>query len=819
MKYTKLAEKAFELAKQLAFELGHGYAGSEHVVYALVSMEENYAREVLRSVKVTAEEVSEFLRRMNMEAASSPEGPEQVKAAPQMELLRRRSEEWCSRMNNTEMGTEHILLALLDDPNLMGTKLLAFMGVELGNLYHQIRHELGIPEEREPVMPQGGPADEFADPDKRSMTERFAKDLTSPENLKKADPVIGREEEIQRVMQILCRRTKNNPALVGESGVGKTAIVEALAQRIGKGEVPEILKNKRILALDMAALVAGTKFRGEFEDRLKKLMEEIKSDGNLILFMDEMHTLIGAGNSEGAMDAANILKPALSRGEMQMIGATTVGEYSKHIEKDGALARRFQQVLVEEPDEAQTLTILKGIADRYARHHGVTYTEKALEAAVRLSHRYISDRYMPDKAIDLLDEAGSRARLRLFREQDEARSAEGAVSAGDLQKQKEEAILRGDLAGAAAIREKEKALELQLKAETADNKRAGRMKEKAITAADVEDVVSLWTGIPLSKLAESDADRLAHMEDRIHERVIGQNEAVAAVSKAIRRGRLGLKDPKRPIGSFLLLGPTGVGKTELSKAVAEVMFAQEDALIRVDMSEYMEKYSVSKFIGSAPGYVGYEEGGQLSEKIRKKPYSVILFDEIEKAHPDVFNILLQVLDEGHITDSKGRKVDFKNTVIIMTSNTGARSIQSNKHLGFRAGDTAAADYRQMKDHVMEEVKRTFRPEFLNRIDDMIVFHSLTKEEIADIAELMFRAVSKQLQESQQIRMVLSPEAKEYFCRKGYDPAYGARPLRRLLQSDLEDLMADAILAGTIHAGASVLVTVEEDKIALKEVKE
>lgn len=812
MNYTPLAEKCFSVARKLAFELGHGYAGTEHVLLALTAMEESYAKDVLRAANITREDVEEFLRNMDMETAFPLENESQVKDSPQLSELKKRAEEMAEKMNNTEVGSEHLLLGMLSDKYMMGCRVLSMMGISTTDLLVQIRQELGFPEQKEKHPQMEGPMDEFGESDNRSMVQRFAKDLTDPQVLAKADPVIGRENEIQRVMQILCRRTKNNPALVGESGVGKTAIVEALAQKIGKGEVPEILKSKKILSLDMAAMVAGTKFRGEFEERLKKLMDEIKADGNLILFMDEMHTLIGAGNSEGSMDAANILKPALSRGEVQMIGATTVGEYSRHIEKDGALARRFQQVLVEETSEEETVEILKGIAPRYEAHHGVTYSEEALEAAVHLSRRYISDRYLPDKAIDLLDEAGSRARLRLYSEgrKDAAKAeSEKTPSIEELQQMKEEAIIKGDLKRASEIRQMEASVGM------VKTKTTRKAPAKEIVKEDVEAVVSLWTGIPLSKLAETDADRLAHMEERIHERVIGQNEAVSSVSKAIRRGRLGLKDPRRPIGSFLFLGPTGVGKTELSKAVAEVMFNQEDALIRVDMSEYMEKYSVSKFIGSAPGYVGYDEGGQLSEKIRKKPYAVILFDEIEKAHPDVFNILLQVLDEGHITDSKGRKVDFKNTVIIMTSNTGARSIQTSKQLGFRMGDTAASDYRNMKDHVMEEVKRTFRPEFLNRIDDMIVFHTLTKEEIASIAELMFKAVSNQLEEAQQIHLVLTEEAKNYFCEKGYDPQYGARPLRRLLQSDLEDLLADEILLGHIHAGQSVDVTVQDGKITLK----
>lgn len=812
MRYTKAAEQVIRKARESAFALGHGYVGTEHVLHAMTMQKNSYAQEVLASVGLTEETVGEFLKGMDLQSGLDIQNISDLEWSPQVDILKKEAEEMAEQLEGDEVGTEHLLLAMATNLRMMGSKMMTMMGINLPELLERIRQDLGLPapaEKERRVMPEGMPMDEFTDPDPRSMTERFAKELTSPENLEKADPVVGREDEITRLMQILCRRTKNNPALIGEPGVGKTAIVEGLAQKIGKGEVPEGLKNKRIMSLDMAAMVAGTKFRGEFEERLKKLMDEIREDGNVILFMDELHTLVGTGNAEGSMDAANILKPALSRGELQLIGATTVGEYSKHIEKDGALSRRFQPILVEEPTEEETFEILKGIAPKYEKHHQVVYSEEALWAAVKLSHRYINDRFLPDKAIDLLDEAGASAKIRKFRSQENDKT-EGVEQKGleelkKLQQRKEAAILRGDLEEAARLH----ALEDASRAE-------GGKEEKGavIQAADVENVIALWTGIPVSKLAESDADRLVHMEERLHERVVGQDEAVKAIAKAIRRGRLGLKDPRRPIGSFLLLGPTGVGKTELSKALAEVMFNQEDALIRIDMSEYMEKYSVSKIIGSAPGYVGYEEGGQLSEKIRKKPYSVILFDEIEKAHPDVFNILLQVLDEGHITDSKGRKTDFKNAVIIMTSNTGARSIQTSGHLGFKVGDPKEADYQDMKNRVMEEVKRIFRPEFLNRIDDTIVFHSLSKEEIGEIAVMMFKDIAKRVKEAQNVTLELTEEAKAHFCEKGYDPAYGARPLRRLLQSELEDALADELLKGTIAAGDEVRVGYEAGRVKL-----
>ena len=823
MKYTKLAEKVMKNARKEALALGHRFVGTEHILLAMAALKDNYAGELLKSYRIDAQQIREFMAKMDMQADGTVEEAE-IAVSPQVRSLEKAAEEAALKLGFEEIGTEHLLLAILSDPNYMGVRMLLMLGVNVPEMLMRVRQELGVPmpPEQHRVMPDGG-MDEFADPDPRSMTERFTRDLTDPQHLAKADPVIGREKEIERMMQILCRRTKNNPALIGEAGVGKTAIVEGLAKRIGSGSVPDMLKNKRILSLDMAAMIAGTKFRGEFEERLKKLMDEIiSSNGQIILFMDEMHTLVGAGSAEGTMDAANILKPALSRGEIQLIGATTVSEYTKHIEKDGALNRRFQPILVEEPTEEETLEILKGIRERYEAHHGVRYTEEALEAAVRLSHRYITDRALPDKAIDLMDEAGARSRMKAF--SDTRKNAEEDVqekeplTALEAAKQKEAAILKGDLEKAmelSALEQKlKKAAGKAQRAAKADSKEPGASGERFIEASDVETVVSLWTGIPAGKIAETDAERLRHLEDSLHKRVIGQDEAVKAVAQAIRRGRLGLKDPKRPIGSFLLLGPTGVGKTELCKALAEVLFGSEESLIRLDMSEYMEKYSVSKLIGSAPGYVGYEEGGQLSEKIRKKPYSVVLFDEIEKAHPDLFNILLQVLDDGHITDSQGRRTDFKNTVIMMTSNTGARAIQSSKQLGFKTVDTREADHKRMVDQVTAEVKRTFRPEFLNRIDEMIVFHSLTKEEIGSIAGLMFSEIAKRVEEAHRIKLELTKEARDHFVDKGYDPAYGARPLRRLLQSELEDGLADVLLSGTVKDGDTVEVRFENEKTVL-----
>ena len=840
MTYTKLAEKVLETARQYAIQLGHGYIGTEHILYALSAVPECYASDFLEQYKVTPDVVDEIINRLNISSLET-KGLE-PEWAPQVTELIASAKDTAAHMDLTEIGTEHLLLALLMNPEFIGTRFLGMMNLPIPDMIHRILHELGMPDpkpDKRQEVPPMGPMME--DPemmvDNGPILYKYAHEMTSPEAIAKMDPVIGRKREIERMMEILCRRTKNNPILLGEAGVGKTALVEGFCQMIALQQVPEELKNKKVLRLDMAAMVAGTKYRGEFEERIKRCMDEVMQDHNIILFMDEVHTLMGAGGAEGSMDASNIMKPALSRGQMQLIGATTNAEYHKHIEKDGALARRFQTILVDEPTEEETIDILNGIQEKYAQHHHVRYSEEAIHAAAKLSHRYISDRFLPDKAIDILDEAGARKRLQWKEEgpaEKEDPKKKMAEQLAELLVQKEQAILAGDLEKAAAIRRQEALIENKLspkqsvlppldgKTQEKETKAKAKQEEEmlpVIEEADIEKIISLWTGIPVNKVAESDTEKLNHLEERLHERVIGQNPAVSAVAKAVRRGRLGLKDPKRPIGSFLLLGPTGVGKTELSKALAEALFGQEDALIRIDMSEYMEKYSVSKLIGSAPGYVGYEEGGQLSQKIRNKPYSVVLFDEIEKAHPDVFNILLQVLDDGQLTDSQGRKTDFKNTVILMTSNTGARSIQANKQLGFHAHDSKELDYERMRQNVMEEVKRMFRPEFLNRIDETIVFHSLSKEEIYSICRLMIKEIKGRVKTQWDIDLIFADETVGFLAEKGYDPQYGARPLRRVLQSKVEDALSDAILGGVVRRGDKVMVLVRDQKIVFEPEKE
>ena len=640
--------------------------------------------------------------------------------------------------------------------------------------------------------------------------------MTALAKKNKFDPIVGRDKEIERIVQILSRRTKNNPCLVGDPGVGKTAIVEGLAQKIAEGNVPDTLKNKRIVGLDLSAMVAGSKYRGEFEERMKKAMDEVKADGNIILFVDEIHTIIGAGAAEGAIDASNILKPALSRGEIQLIGATTLEEYRKHIEKDAAFERRFQPVKVEEPDEQAAVAMLKALRDKYEMHHKVTISDDAIEAAVKLSSRYVSDRFLPDKAIDLIDEAASRLRLKTFSAPDNVAEMEEKLA--EMEKEKEAAIKTEEFEKAAEIKRAQDALRAQWKEAKKEWENNHENQAQVVTREEVAEVVSVWTGVPLQSLQEEESQRLLHLEDTLHQRVIGQSEAVKALAKAIRRGRVGLKDPNRPIGSFLFLGPTGVGKTELSKALAEALFGDEDAMIRIDMSEYMEKHSVSRMVGSPPGYVGYEEGGQLSEKVRRNPYSVVLFDEIEKASPDVFNVLLQVLDDGHITDGQGRKVDFKNTVIIMTSNAGARSIVEPKRVGFTSMETEEQSYQNMKKNVMEEVRHIFKPEFLNRIDDMIVFHSLTQEDILEIVKLMTKTVSKRIKENMDITVTFTDKALEKIAEEGYDKAFGARPLRRAIQSRIEDAFAEEYLMGNFKAGDKVSVGLKTNGFLFRVVK-
>ena len=703
------------------------------------------------------------------------------------------------RFHEEQAGTEHILIAILEDGECVGYRLLNTMNVRLRELYTAL------------ISSMGEKASEYKEDAKYAGTqtlEQFSRDLTALAEDGKLDPVIGREEEIKRVIQVLSRRTKNNPCLIGEPGVGKTAIVEGLAARIAEGSVPETIRGKRLCILDLTAMVAGSKYRGEFEERIKNVIDEVRRDGQVLLFIDELHTIIGAGGAEGAMDASNILKPAMARGEIQIIGATTLEEYRKHIEKDAALERRFQPVMVEEAGVEQTIEILKGLRPYYEKHHQVTITDEALEAAARLSERYVNDRFLPDKAIDLMDEAA--AGLKIGRYDTAENQAEKNRELPKVRQELEQALIRGDLEAARACRIRLEELE---KSEDRKVSRRSR-KMPVLTEAQIADTVSKWTKIPVQRLAEAESQRLRRLEQTLHKRVVGQEEAVSAVAKAVKRGRVGLKDPKRPIGSFLFLGPTGVGKTELSKALAEVLFGKEEALIRVDMSEYMEKHSVAKIIGSPPGYVGHDDGGQLSEKVRRNPYAVILFDEIEKAHPDVFNILLQVLDDGHITDSQGRKVDFKNTVIIMTSNAGAGAIVSPKKLGFASAENAKQDYEFMKNSVMNEVKQIFKPEFLNRIDETLVFHTLQKEEIAKIAGLLLEELTKRCREQLSIDVSFKDSVRKWLAETGYDAKYGARPLKRVIQNKLEDPMADEILAGKIKNGDRVDVKVVNGKVKI-----
>ena len=804
MEYTKQAQEVLKRAEAFSRSLGHGYIGAEHLLYALTTVKNSYGANVLQQVGITDEKMMQLFSKMDM---GDPDTVQQLGTewTPRAKAVFERAQILAEKMDTDKIGTQHLLLAILADAEAIAVRFIALLGVSREELQQKIMIELGLQKpknerERRERREADSRDEEMQMHETGPVLERFSRDFTALAMAGEFDPIIGREREIQRMMQILCRRTKNNPCLMGEPGVGKTAIVEGLAQCIADGNVPETLKGKRILALDMAAMIAGSKYRGEFEERIKRCMEEVRSAGNIILFMDELHTLIGAGAAEGAMDASKILKPALSRGELQMIGATTSVEYRKYIEKDGALARRFQPIQVDEATEQETLAILEGLKPQYEAHHHVVITQEALEAAVKLSSRYISDRYLPDKAIDLLDEAGSRVHMKELQAPDP--SAQYDQKLQKLEKEKEAAVLSGKLEEAAKIKQQEKALQAQYHQNP--KKKQEYVSEK-VTASEVEAVVAGWTGIPVQKLAQSESESLRNLEKKLHERVIGQQEAVSAVAKAVRRGRVGLKDPKRPIGSFLFLGPTGVGKTELSKALAEALFGQEEALVRIDMSEYMEKHSVSKLIGSPPGYVGFEEGGQLSEKIRRKPYSVILFDEIEKAHPDVFNILLQVLDDGHITDSQGRKVDFKNTVIIMTSNAGAKSISAPKQLGFCVGEVKQQEYEAMKKGVMEEIKRLFRPEFLNRIDEILVFHPMTKEEIRQITRILFRQIQQRVQESQNIQLILTEEAADLLAEKGYHPTYGARPLRRELQTRVEDALADQLLSNEISSGDKVRI--------------
>ncbi|MFR2765451.1 MAG: ATP-dependent Clp protease ATP-binding subunit [Clostridium sp.] len=804
--FTEQAWNAIALSTQAASELGHNYVGTEHLLVGLLLEEEGVAARVLDANGVKADKVKELISQLIFPNQNVGTIGETVYTPGAVRVLNQSYRE-AVRFKAPLIGTEHLLIAMIRESDCAAVRLLNTMDVSLQKLYVDLRSAMGEDgaDAREELQSSRAGKDSSAS---TPTLNSFSRDLTKLAREGMLDPVIGRESEIQRVVQILSRRTKNNPCLIGEPGVGKTAVVEGLAQMIAGGNVPETIADRRVMTLDLSGMVAGSKYRGEFEERIKKVISEVTEDGNVLLFLDEIHTIIGAGGAEGAIDASNILKPSLARGEIQLIGATTREEYRKYIEKDAALERRFQPVVVEEPTEEQSIAILKGLRPKYEEHHKVTITDEALVAAVRLSSRYINDRFLPDKAIDLIDEAASKIRLTTYVEPAEIKSLTEDID--KLEIQKEQAIKNEAYEKAGDIKKRQ-----QKKRERIEKIREKWQKEKTsrkltVGEGEIADVVSGWTKIPVRKLAEEESERLRKLESILHERVVGQEEAVTAVAKAIRRGRVGLKDPKRPIGSFLFLGPTGVGKTELCKALAEAMFGTENALIRVDMSEYMEKHSVSKMIGSPPGYVGYEEGGQLSEKVRRNPYSVILFDEIEKAHPDVFNILLQVLDDGHITDAQGRKIDFKNTVLIMTSNAGAENIISPKRLGFASNDDAKERYRFMKERVMEEVKRMFKPEFLNRIDEIIVFHQLSQDHMKEIVDIMLKGICRRTLAQMNLKLTVDDSAKAFLVEKGYDEKYGARPLRRAIQNLLEDGLAEAVLDGKVKAGDEVTVTKEDD---------
>lgn len=806
-RYTPQAKEALSLAVGMAESLNHGYVGTEHLLIGLLQEGTGVAARVLEENGVEESKVVELVSQL-ISPNTSVQMAENAAYTPRARRVIENSYREAVRFKAAQIGTEHILIAILREGDCVASRLLNTMGISVQKLYIDLLAAMG--EDAPSIKDEMQRGNSGKRGSSTPALDSYSRNLTQMALDGKLDPVIGREHEIQRVIQILSRRTKNNPCLIGEPGVGKTAVVEGLAQRIAAGDVPDTIADKRVMTLDLSGMVAGSKYRGEFEERIKKVIAEVVEAKDVLLFIDEIHTIIGAGGAEGALDASNILKPSLARGELQLIGATTINEYRKYIEKDSALERRFQSVTVDEPSEEESIAILKGLRSRYEEHHRVEITDDALEAAVKLSSRYINDRFLPDKAIDLIDEAASKVRLSNYTKPSKIKDYEAQID--DLEEEKESAIRDEAYEKAGDIKKKQEKLKEKIRLTLEKWEKEKETRKLVVGENEVADVVAGWTKIPVKKLAQEESERLKNLEGILHERVVGQEEAVTAVSKAIRRGRIGLKDPKRPIGSFLFLGPTGVGKTELSKALAEAMFGTESALIRVDMSEYMEKHSVSKMIGSPPGYVGYEEGGQLSEKVRRNPYSVILFDEIEKAHPDVFNILLQVLDDGHITDAQGRKIDFKNTIIIMTSNAGAENIIAPKRLGFGVATDAKADHEFMKGRVMEEVKRLFKPEFLNRIDEIIVFHQLTKEHMKGIADIMLRGIEKRSKEQLGITLTVNEAAKDLLIDKGYDDKYGARPLRRTIQSLLEDKMAEEILDGKLKKGVNVEVGCEEGKL-------
>ena len=815
-KFTRQAKAALQIAESAVRSWKHSYIGTEHILVGLLKEQEGTAGKILEEFGVDPEKLETLITQL-----IAPSGvlvaEKSAGYSPRAQKIKEQAVKEAEKQKEEQAGTEHLLLAMLRETDCVGTRLLYTMGVNIQKLYSTVLSaaEIDSNSTLEELQMQKKQKE-----NKNSTTptlDQYSRDLTAMAADGKLDPVVGREKEIARLIQILSRRTKNNPCLVGEPGVGKTAIVEGLAQRIISGMVPDSVKNKRVVVLDLSGMVAGSKYRGEFEERIRNVINEVRSNQGILLFIDELHTIIGAGGAEGALDASNILKPSLSRGEIQLIGATTLEEYRKYIEKDAALERRFQPVTVEEPSEEETLEILKGLRPYYEQHHGVAIEDSALEAAVKMSVRYINDRFLPDKAIDIIDEAASKVRLGGYHVTPEMDVLE--LKLREIQNDKEKAVKAADLSMAKELQARQREIEAEIAGYKEKEERRNKRKKISVTESSVADIISDWTKIPVQRLTEGETRRLARLEKELHKRVIGQDEAVKSVAQAVKRGRVGLKDPNRPIGSFLFLGPTGVGKTELSKALAEAVFGSEQAMIRVDMSEYMEKHSVSKLIGSPPGYVGYDEGGQLSEKVRRNPYSVLLFDEIEKAHPDVFNILLQVLDDGHITDAHGRKVDFKQTIIIMTSNAGAQSIIEPKKLGFMSNQDEKQDYDRMKSGVMEEVRRLFKPEFLNRIDEIMVFHPLNKSHIKKIVNIMLKKLEKRCREQLEIELKITESVREFLAESGFDSKYGARPLRRAIQTKLEDPMANALLEGRIKRGETVRIQLRQKEICFTPVSE
>lgn len=810
--YTVKAKKAIDIAGKMSKSLHHNYIGTEHLLIGLLKENSGAAAKVLNENGVELDKIVDLIKELIAPAGGTAVA-ESDGYSPRAAKVLENAEKEAVRFHADAVGTEHILIAMIKETDCVASRLLTTLSVNMQKVFVDTLIAMGEDANLYREEFQNGRPGKKKNSEGTPTLDQYSRDLTQLAAEGALDPVVGREAEIQRVIQILSRRTKNNPCLIGEPGVGKTAIVEGIAERIVSGLVPDSVQGKRVVSLDLSGIVAGSKYRGEFEERIKKVIQEVTKAGNVLLFIDELHTIIGAGGAEGAIDASNILKPALARGELQIMGATTITEYRKYVEKDAALERRFQPVTVEEPSEEQTVAILKGLRGKYEAHHHVKITDEAVEAAVRLSARYINDRFLPDKAIDLMDEAAARVRFGVANHTEKLAELRNQIT--EKEQQLEDALSNSDIALAREYKEEKEAFEEQLAKQRKKAQREISRKNLSVSEDDVADVVSGWTKIPVKKLAEGEAARLKKLEATLHKRVVGQEEAVTAVAKAVRRGRVGLKDPRRPIGSFLFLGPTGVGKTEISKALAEAVFGNEQAMIRVDMSEYMEKHSVSKMIGSPPGYVGHEDGGQLSEKVRRNPYSVILFDEIEKAHPDVFNILLQVLDDGHITDSQGRKVDFKNTIIIMTSNAGAQSIVEPKKLGFASSDDEKQNYERMKNSVMEEVRRIFKPEFLNRIDETIVFRSLNKNDMKQIVTLMLKDLIERCKNQMDMTLIVRDSVKNYIVEKAYEPKYGARPLRRKIQNEIEDQLAEEILDGKVKKGDEVTVTTRKNAVVFE----